>query len=189
MKRITKEMCTVFIKDHYKSKTWYPLWILSVVDFFLWYKFKDVTVTVISVAVSLIIFTLIVLIAVNKIKSITPKDFYLVEDQVVSYKKRRSIGKYNSGYRNIYTFKNYGKHTLHTSSPLRINISFRKGKDTDTSYINEMAALSNDKGDLFYLLIYENNGKVKIIKAFPKSHFDIDHDNFELFGSKYYSKR
>ena len=88
MKKITKEMCYVLLKDYYKSKIVSQFIISIFVVITLWFFTKNIFAVVIA-ALSLVMLCIIQGIKIkNKINSINLKDFYIEEDVVIDFKKR-----------------------------------------------------------------------------------------------------
>lgn len=190
MKKITKEMCTVFIKDYNKSKPIFLIFVSIFALVTLWLFTKNIIVVAISAALLLALSILAIYIANRKINNIDLSNFYLVEDVVVDFKKRLSSDKGGgSGHDYIYTFRDYGKYTIHKSFHPTIEIPLHKEKNIDHLSVEKLCVHSCEKGDIFYLLILKEKEHTKIIKCFPKYHFDIVQEDFDCIDGKYYCKK
>ena len=115
MKRITKEMCMIYIKDHYKSN----LIVLSILSVFavvaVGFFTKNVMVAAIVAALAFVIIFFIIKTTTKRIENVNLNDFYLAEDVLVDCQKRigtKASG--GSGHNYIYTFRENGY-------PLRLN--------------------------------------------------------------------
>ena len=72
MKKITKEMCDVYVKDSYKSKFICLVAVCIFVIVVLWFFTKNAIVVAISIALAIIAITLVFVAASKKIKNINP---------------------------------------------------------------------------------------------------------------------
>ncbi|MBQ8858571.1 MAG: hypothetical protein IJ012_02135 [Clostridia bacterium] len=190
MKKITKEMCTVFIKDHYKSKPIFLIFISIFAPIALWFFTKNIIVVAISAALLLALSILAIYIANQKINNIDLGNFCLVEDVVVAFKKaRRSSKSGGAGYDYIYTFKNHGKHTISKSVYPTVEIPLHREKHIRHLPVENLCIQSCEKGDLYYLLITKEKECTKIIQCFPAYHFRIVQEDFDLIDGKYYCKK
>ena len=190
MKKITKEMCDVFIKDYYKS---YPIFlvvfsILALIA--LWFFTKNIVIVAILAALALIAIIFIIYITNKKINNVNLEDFYLVEDVVADFKKERTYGKASgSGHNYIYTFRDYGEYTIHKNSHPTTEIPLHKEKNISHVSVEKMCHESCEKGDIYYLLIVKKKEGAKIIKCFPKYSFDIAQEDFDCIDGKYYCRK
>ena len=190
MKKITKEMCDVFIKDYYKS---YPIFlvvfsILALIA--LWFFTKNIVIVAIFAALALVAIIFIIYITNKKVSNVNSEDFYLVEDVVVDFKKRHSYGKAGgSGHDYIYTFRDYGEYTIHKSTHPTTEIPLHKEKNISHVSVEKMCLESCEKGDIYYLLIVKKKEGAKIIKCFPKYSFDIAQEDFDCIDGKYYCRK
>lgn len=199
MKFITKEACLIFIKDYLKSKSTAPFIIALFVTILLG---RYVQNTVVITVVAVLLFVLCIIYAVkitNKSKNIQSTDFYLVEDVVVSFKKRLPVFLTPGGFRigsrmglrlnYIYKFKKYGKYVIQrTKNQLEFEIPLHKEMGITHLEVERLSSESSSEGDMFYLLISEKNGKPKIIKSFYKYYFEIKREDFNFIDGKYYIK-
>ena len=187
MKKITKEMCDVFIKDYYKS---HPIFLVvfSVLALIaLWFFTKNIVIVAIFAALALVAIIFIIYITNKKINNVNLEDFYLVEDVVADFKKERTYGKARgSGHNYIYTFRDYGEYTIHKSSHPTTEISLHKEKNISHVSVEKMCLEPCEKGDIYYLLIVKKKEGAKIIKYFPKYSFDIAQEDFDCIDGKYY---
>ncbi len=190
MKKITKEMCEVFIKDYYKSN---PIFLVVVSIFALvalWFFTRNILIVSILAIVALIAILFIIHITNKKINNINSEDFYLVEDVTVDFKKRRTYGKARgSGHDYVYTFRDYGEYTIHKSVHPTIEIPLHKEKNISHLSVETLCIESGEKGAIYYLLIAKKNEGDKIIKCFPKFNFDIAQEDFDCIAGKYYCKK
>ena len=191
MKKITKEMCYVFLKDYYKSKivSQFIISIFAVIT--LWFFTKNIFAVVIA-ALSLVMLCIIQGIKIkNKINSINLKDFYIEEDVVIDFKKRFKMRRNGADNEYIYIFKKYGKHTISLnlfSLTPTIEIPLHKERNISSLSIDRLSSESYNKGDLFYLLICDEDGKKMIVQSFYKYHFDLQKEDFDYIDGKYYCK-
>ena len=190
MKKITKEMCEVFINDYYKSN----LIVLFIVSIFalvaLWFFTKNIVIVAIFAALALVAIIFIIYITNKKVNNVNLEDFYLVEDVVADFKKERTYGKARgSGHNYIYTFRDNGKHTIHKSAHPTVEIPLHKEKDIDHLSVEKLCLESCEKGDLYYLLIAKKKELTRIIKCFPKYNFEISQEDFDYIDGKYYCKK
>ena len=190
MKKITKEMCEVFIKDYYKSN---PIFIVVVSIFALvalWFFTKNIVIVAIFAALALVAIIFIIYITNKKVNNVNSEDFYLVEDVVVDFKKRHSYGKAGgSGHDYIYTFRDYGEYTIHKSTHPTTEIPLHKEKNISHLSVEKLCMESCEKGDIYYLLIMKKKEYTKIIKCFPKYNFEIAQEDFNFIDGKYYCKK
>ena len=190
MKKITKEMCMVYVKDYYKSNAIF-LFILSIfavvaVGFFT----KNVIVAAIVAALAFVIIFFIIKTTAKKIKNVNLNDFHLVEDVVVDCQKRISTNASGgSGHNYIYTFRDNGKYTIHKSAHPTVEILLHKEKQIDHLSVEKFCIESREKGDMYYLLILKEKDHTKIIECFPKYNFDILQEDFDYIDGKYYCKK
>ena len=190
MKKITKEMCMVYVKDYYKSNA-IVLFILSIfavvgVGFFT----KNVIIAAIAAALALLAILFIMNAKTKKIQNLNWEDFYLVEDIVVDCQKKISTkASGGSGHNYIYTFRDNGKYTIHKSNHPTTEISLHKEKDIDHLSVEKLCIESGECGELFYLLIAKKKDITKIIKCFPQQHFGILEDDFDYIAGKYCCKK
>ena len=184
MKKITKEMCMVYIKDYYKSST-IALFILSIfaaaaLGFFT----KNVIIA--AVVVMLGFFTIFF---ITKATTKNLEDFYVVEDVIVDCRKKISTeANGGSGHNYIYTFRDNGKYTIHKSAHPTVEI-LHKEKHIDHLSVENLCIESREKGDMYYLLILKEKNHTRIIKCFPKYNFDITREDFDFIDCKYYCKK
>lgn len=189
MKKITKQMCLVFIKDYYKSKIVSQSIVFVFVVIALWSFTKNIFAVVVA-ALSLVTLCIIQGIKTkNKINNIDLKEFYLEEDVVIDFKKRLKMRRGATDKNYIYTFKKYGRHTISMSILPTIDIPLHKEKNISSLSVDRLSAESYNKGDVFYLLICEENEKKKIIQSFYKYHFDVQKEDFDYIDGKYYCKK
>ena len=175
MKKITKEMCTVFIKDYYKSNH-IVLFILSIfaviaVGFFT----KNVIIAAIVAALALLAILFIIKVKTKKIENLNWEDFYLVEDVIIGCQKKISTkASGGSGHNYIYTFRDNGKYTIHKSAHPTVEIPLHKEKNIDHLSVESLCIESREQGDMYYLLIAKKRNFPKLLNAFPniilKSH-------------------
>ena len=190
MKKITKEMCEVFIKDYYKSN---PI-VLFIVSIFaliaLWFFTKNTVIVASFAALALVSIIFIIYITNKKVNNVNSEDFYLVEDVVVDFHKKFSSDKGGgSGHNYIYTFRDNGKYTIHKSVHLTIEIPLHKEKNISHLSVEKLCMESCEKGDIYYLLIVKKKKYTKIIKCFPKYNFDIVQEDFDCIDGKYYCRK
>ena len=185
MKKITKEMCMVYVKDYYKSNE-IVLFILSIfvaaaVGFFT----KNVIIA--TVAVILGFFTMFF---ITKATTKNLENFYLVEDVIIDCQKKISTkASGGSGHNYIYTFRDNGKYTIHKSTHPTVEILLHKEKNIDHLSVESLCIESREKGDMHYLLIAKKKEQAQIIKCFPKYNFDILQEDFDYIDGKYYCKK
>ena len=188
MNKITKEIFVSSTQNYYKKKATRPVFLVYIIAILL-ISFRIPKEPIIwgVFAVLSLLFTLAVSIIVRKIKvkEVDSDDFYLIEDEVVNFKKRISLGKNRSGYNYIYTFRDHGEYTIYKSRYSTIELSFRKEKDISAE---ELSTESCNEGDLFYLLICKGEKKDVIVKAFYRYHFELEKEDFVLIDGKYYCK-
>ena len=190
MKKITKEMCGVYVKDSYKSKFIFLVAVCIFVIIVLWFFTKNAIVVAISIALAIIAITLVFVAASKKIKNINPEDFYLVEDAVVDFQKKFSSNRGGgSGQDYIFTFRDHGKYIIHKSNHPTTEISLHKEKDIGHLSVEKLCIESGECGELFYLLIAKKKDITKIIKCFPQQHFGILEDDFDCIAGKYCCKK
>ena len=188
MEKITKEMCIVFLKDYYKSKIISQSIISIFVTIALWLLTKNILAIVIA-ALSLATLCIIQGIKIkNKIDNVNTKDFYLEEDVVVDFKKRFKLRRNGADNEYIYIFKKYGKHIISLSITPTIEIPLHKERNISQLSIDKLSTKSYNKGDIFYLLICEEDGKKKIVQCFYKCCFDVQKEDFDYIDGKYYCK-
>lgn len=181
-------MCVVLLKDYYKSKIVSHSIISIFVVIALWFFTKNIFAVVIAV-LSLVTLCIIQGIKIkNKINSINPKGFYIEEDVVIGFKKRFKMRRNGADNEYIYIFKKYGKHTLSLSITPTIEIPLHKERNISSFSIDRLSTESYNKGDLFYLLICDEDGKKKIVQSFFKYHFDVQKEDFDYIDGKYYCK-
>ena len=185
MKKITKEMCMVYIDDYYKSNR-IALFILSIFAVIVsGFITKNVIIAAVVAA-----FALVMIFFITKTTTKSLEDFYLVEDVIVDCQKKISAkASGGSGYNYIYTFRDNGKHTIHKSAHPTVEIPLHKEKDIDHLSVEKLCLESCEKGDMYYLLILKRKNRTKIIKSFPKYNFDIAQGDFDCIDSKYYCKK
>ena len=190
MKKITKEMCMVYVKDYYKSNA-IVLFILSIfavvgVGFFT----KNVIIAAIVAALALLAILFIIKVKTKKIENLNWEDFYLVEDVIIGCQKKISTkASGGSGHNYIYTFRNNGKYTIHKSAHPTVEIPLHKEKNIDHLSVESLCIESREKGDMYYLLIAKEKEQAQIIKCFPKYNFDILQEDFDYIDGKYYCKK
>ena len=189
MKKITKEICVAFIKNFYKSKMIY-LFALSIFVVLASWAFTKNAIVVVCAAALLLTYSIISTVKVNqKIKNIPLDDFYLVEDEVVDFKKRfRSSKASISGYYYTYMFRTHGKYVISKSIYPTIEIPLKKGKVISHLEVEKLSMQCHEKGDVFYLLVGKEKEQIKILKGFPKHYFDVTREDFDLIDGKYYCK-
>ena len=189
MKRITKEMCMIYIKDHYKSNligSILSVFAVVTVGFFT----KNVMVAAIVAALAFVIIFFIIKTTTKRIENVNLNDFYLVEDVLVDCQKRISTkASGGSGHNYIYTFRDNGKYTIHKSVHPTVEIPLHKEKDIDHLSVEKLCLESCENGDMYYLLIEKKNERTKIVKCFPKYNFDILQEDFDYIDGKYYCKK
>ena len=190
MKKITKEMCEVFIKDYYKSNPT-ALFIVSIFALVaLWFFTKNIVIVAIFTALALVSIIFIIYITSKKVNNVNSEGFYLVEDVVVDFHKKFSSDKGGgSGHNYIYTFRDSGKYTIHKSVHPTIEIPLHKEKNISHVSVEKMCLESCEKGDIYYLLIAKKKEYTKIIKCFPKYNFDIAQEDFDCIDGKYYCRK
>ena len=164
MNKITKEMCINLLSNYHSSKIWA---IALYVAFFILLITKNTIIFLCAVAVSLLLSRFIDRMSKKKIKN---DDFYLVEDEVIEFKKRLSASKYGKKYNYIYTFKDHGKHSFRYS-PNTIEISFRKKDRTNRSDVKSLAIESCNTGDRYFLLVCEEKEKKEDRYSLPQTQF------------------
>lgn len=196
MYRITKEMCLTFLKHYYKSRIIFLL-LASVILLVLLcsflcgsdYSYISVFVCIILLCAYVATLFVYVLKAKRNLNSINTVKLYLVEDTVVKFKKRFRFGNPNgASYSYSYEFSEYGKHRITKSIYPTFEISSKKEKHISHSTVDNLSIESNEKGDLFYLLICDEAKKKTIIKCFYKYYFDVKEDDFEYLDGKYYCR-
>ena len=190
MKKITKEMCMVYVKDYYKSNA-IVLFILSIfavvgVSFFT----KNVIIAAIVAALAFLAIFFIIKAKTKKIENLNWKDFYLVEDVIIGCQKKISTkASGGSGHNYIYKFRDNGKYTIHKNAHPTVEIWLHKEKHIDHLSVEKLCLESCEKGDMCYLLILKEKDHTKIIKCFPKYNFDILQEDFVYIDGKYYCKK
>ena len=190
MKKITKEMCEIYVKDSYKSKLIFLVVICIFVIVALWFFTKNAIVVAISIALALIAITLVFVETSKKIKNTTSENFYLVEDVVVDFRKKFSSDRGGgSGHDYIFTFRDSGKYIIHKSSHPTTEISLHKEKDFDHLSVEKLCIESGESGSLFFLLIAKKKDSTKIIKCFPQEHFYVLDEDFDYIDGKYCCKK
>ena len=190
MKRITKEMCLVYIKDYYKSNP-IALFLLSIfavvaVGFFT----KNVIIAASVAALAFVTELFVIKTTTIKIENVNFEDFYLVEDVIVDCQKKISTdANGGSGRTYIYTFRDNGKYTIHKSAYPTTEILLHKEKHIDHLSVEKLCIEACEKGDMYYLLISKAKERTQIIKCFPKYNFDILQEDFDYIDGKYYCKK
>lgn len=190
MKKITKEMCISFIKDYYKSNP-IALIIFSIFALVaLWFFTKNIVIVSILAAVALAAIFFTIYRSNQKVNNVNSEDFYLTEDVVVDFKKRHTHSKAGgSGCDYVYTFRDYGKYTIHKSAHSTIEIPLHKEKNISHLSVEALCIESGEKGAIYYLLIAKKEEGTQIIKCFPKFNFDIAQEDFDCIAGKYYCKK
>ena len=188
MKKITREMCEVFIKDHSKSSLIFLLIVLIFGFVALWFIAKNTVIVSVLAAVALVAIVCAIYITNKNVNKINSDDFYLVEDVVVDFKKRYISARATSGHHYTYTFREHGKYTISKSVYPTVEIPLHKEKNISHLSVEKLCTESCEKGDLYYLLLVKKKGRVKIIQCFPKYNFDIAQEDFECIDGKYYCK-
>ena len=188
MKKITKEMCISFIKDHYKSSP-IAAFIFSIFALVaLWFFTKNIVIVSILAAVALA--AILIYRTNKKVNNINSEDFYLTEDVVVDFKKRHTYSKAGgSGHNYIYTFRDHGEYTIHKSDLPTTEIPLHKEKNISHLSVETLCIESGEKDAIYYLLIAKKKKGGKIIKCFPKYNFDIAQEDFDCIDGKYYCKK
>lgn len=189
MDKITKEMCVVFLKDYYKSKIVSQSIISIFIVIALWLFTKNLFVIIIAI---LSLATLCVIQGIkirNKIRNVRVKDFYLEEDIVIDFKKRFKTRRHGADKKYFYVFKKYGKHTISLSIAPTIEIPLHKDRSISSLSVDRLSTESHNKGDIFYLLICDEDGKKKIVQSFYKYHFGVKKEDFDYIDGKYYCKK
>ena len=188
MKKITKEMCMAYITDQYKS---IPLFLLT--SIFAIVAVWVFTKNVIAATILVVLMPVAIFFIINrnkKIKNINSIDFYLVEDAVADFHKKFSPDRGGGSGRNyIYTFRDHGEYTIHKSVHPTIEIPLHKEKNISHLAVEKLCLTSCETGDQYYLLIAKEKERTKIIKCFPKYHFDIAPEDFNCIDGKYYCKK
>ena len=186
MKKITKEMCLILLKDYYKGKLILQIFISVFVVIFL----GEVTENYLFAAVgALTLGTLCIKEFVkSKNKKVGYTDFYIEEDVVIKVKKSFYAFHSTITKSRTYTFKKYGKHKISKDFTVGIRIPLQKEKEISAVAFDRLSFESCERGDNFYLLIAEENGKPKIIQAFYKYYFELSNEDFELVDNKYCCK-
>lgn len=182
MNKITKEMCIDLLSNYRSSKA---RAIASYVACFILLITKNIIIFLCAIAISLLLSRLIDRMSKKKINN---DDFYLVEDELIEFKKRFSSSKYGMKYNYIYNFRDHGKYSFRYS-PNAIVLSFSKKDRTTRSDVEDFAAESCNTGDRYFLLIYEQKGKRKIVTAFPKRNFNVSDEDFDLLNERYYCRK
>lgn len=189
MKKITKEICIVFINDYNRSKPIFWIFVSVFALLAIWF-FTENVIVLLAAAVLLSALTICAAYIANKrINNVDLSSFYLVEDVIADFHKKGSYDAGGSGKNYVYTFRDYGEYTIHKSAYPTIEIPLHKEKDVDHLSIEKMCIESCEKGDIFYLLIVKEKDRAKIIKCFPKYHFDIEQDDFDYIDGKYYCRK
>ena len=190
MKKITKEMCAIFVRDYNKSKPIFLIFISIFALVALWVLTKNIVVVALSAVLLLVLTIRAVYIVNQKIKDIDLSSFYLVEDVIVEFKKRHTHSKASgSGHNYIYTFRDNGEYTIHKSAHTTIEVPLHKEKYIDNLSVEKMCIESCEKGDMYYLLVLKKKECSQIIKCFPKYNFDIAQEDFDFIDGKYYCKK
>ena len=184
MNKITKEMCIDLLSNYRSSKAWA---IAAYVACFILLITKNIIIFLCVIAISLLLSRLIDRMSKKKINN---DDFYLVEDELIEFKKRFSPSKYGKKYNYIYNFKDHGKYSFRYS-PNTVEISFRKKDQMDRSDVEDFAAESCNTGDRYFLLVCEEKGKgkKKTVTAFPKRNFNVSDEDFDLLNERYYCRK
>ena len=182
MNKITKEMCVDILSSYRSSRAWSI--VLYVACLVLLITSKPIIILC-MIPVALILSRVAGNISKKKIKN---DDFYLVEDELSEFKKRFSPSKYGGKYNYIYNFRDHGKYSFRYS-PNAIVLSFSKKDRTTRSDVKDLAVGSCDTGDRYFLLIYEQKGKRKIVTAFPKRNFEVSDEDFDLINERYYCRK
>ena len=190
MKKITKEMCMIFITDHYKSSSIFIVIASICALVVLWFFTKNIVIVSILAAVVLAAILFMIYKTSKKINNVNLEDFYLVEDVIVDSKKRISTkASGGSGHNYIYTFRDNGKYTIHKSAHPTVEIPLHKEKDIDHLSVEKLCLESCEKGDMYYLLIAKKKELPIIIKCFPECNFEISQEDFDCLDGKYYCKK
>ncbi|MBQ8350543.1 MAG: hypothetical protein IJY20_00665 [Clostridia bacterium] len=184
MNRITKEMCISFVKDHFKAKVMMLTCCLVFLLIMLWFSTRHLMALLVSAAFAVLILSVFAFLMRKKVKDLCTGRFYVAEDVVADFKRRRSFSKNRNGYNHIYTFKEYGKYVIYKSIYPSITVGRKERYLPD-----ETAIESNEIGDLFYLLIVEERNRKQIIKCFYRFYYDIEKADFDCIDGKYYCKR
>ena len=188
MRKITKRMCIALIKDYYKSKPFFPLFIFSIITVSLWLSEPKTALTA-TVTVILVFWSAFILLRSRQnAKNTDEKDFYLAEDVVVAYKKRRRAGKAGrSGYDHIFTFRDHGSYTIYKSVYPTTVIPLQP-QPFDQRTIEDRCLTFCEPGNLYYLLILEKKKGKKIVQCFPKCSFEVFLEDFILTSGNYRPK-
>lgn len=189
MKKITKEFCVEFIKIFYKSRILYLVLVSIFAVLVLWSFTKNTVIVICGAGFALLYATWQIRELTPKIKNIPRDKCYLVEDEVVQVRKRLRLSRNSmSSHHYIYTFGTYGKYTFSKNIYPTIEIHSKKEQNLSHLQIEELSLQCQEKGDIFYLLVCEEKGKMKIAKCFPKHYFDVTREDFDLIDGKYYCK-
>lgn len=188
MKRITREMCLVFLKDYYYSILVFHS-ILSVFFLAALWIFTKRPIAVLIAGILLVTLCVLHGIHINsKIRHLQLTGLYLVEDVVIDFDKRVKLRRSGADKCYTFSFKNHGKHSFSISITPAFEIHFHKDTSITASAIHRLAIQSCNIGDRFYLLICEDGRKKRIIQIFDKQHFNIQRREFQLLDEKYYVK-
>ena len=185
MRKITKRECVALIKEYDKSKPFFPLFLSAIIITALWLSEQIIAVAA-TITVLLVFWSAFTLLRSHQnVKNTDEKGFYLAEDVVVAYKKRRRTGKASgSGYDHIFTFRDHGSYTIHKSVYPTTEIPLQP-KPFDRYDVEDRCLTFCDPGDAYYLLILEEKKGVKILQCFPKYSFEPYLEDFTLTDGKY----
>ena len=189
MKKITREVCLHFIKNFYKAKLLYLALVSVFAVLALWSLTKNTVIVICGAVFALLYLFWRIRELIPKMKNIPTDKCYLVEDEVVHVRKRLRLNRNSmSSHHYIYTFGTYGKYTFSKNIYPTIEIQSKKEEGFRDLQIEELSLQCREKGDIFYLLVCEENGKIQIAQCFPKHYFDVVQEDFNLIGGKYYCK-
>ena len=189
MKKITREFCLHFIKNFYKARLLYLAFVSAFAVLALWSLTKNTVIVICGAVFALLYLFWRIRELSPKMKNIPTDKCYLVEDEVVHVRKRLRLSRNSmSSHHYIYTFGTYGKYTFSKSVYPTIEIYSEKEQSFRDLQIEELSLRCQEKGDAFYLLICDENGKNEIAQCFPKHYFDVVQEDFNLVGGKYYCK-
>ncbi len=87
----------------------------------------------------------------------------------------------------VYYFRDHGKHVIGKRF-VAIEIDLFPAKYIKWWEIRDLNIQAREKGDLFYLLVLEENGKKTIVESFYQCYFCLNKSDFDPVDGKYYCK-
>lgn len=168
MNIITKEMCVIFLKDHYNQRFISAPIITAFILIVLWFVFQEAVVLIVAGAVFIPLLVFCLIKTKRMSESVDLKRLYLTGDTVVKFKKRLRLCGRSKGTRHEYSyeFKEYGKYEVTKSIYPEFKIPLHRETHIKHSDVDKLSAEPYEKGDMFYLLIYEEMKKSNIKNLF-----------------------